>query len=323
MEKVEKKTMKKSKDTVLFKDNITYKILNINIKRFAITLGAGLFIFIIMSSFIISHFLYNWEKNTLQREINTLDDELVLADNYYESLKKDFYYQVVSMNLDDKIMNIVELINPRINRVELKLWLEMVYENDSEIETYLNDASIRKILSISSLNSVKPGVALFLAMGAIESDFRIYSVSRKGAIGGFQVRKVTLQEVEVDDHRNPRNVIKGGIKYLTKLLKKYKNYPDQLELALASYNAGITRVREEWVDTWGVKWDNIEEGLSQSEKPYNETLNYVSLVKTLSRLFSSGDWANLEEEFWQKYRKQIITKNIQPVTSYDVDGGEE
>jgi len=314
--------MKKNNyDVLLFKNDVQYKLLGLSLKKAMLLLGSIVFSFLIIFSLFISFLAKNWEISSLEQEINDLEKELLFAENNVESLKKDYYYRVVSLNLDSKIKNIVELVNPGIASEELRIWLDMVYENDYEIENNLNDCSINKIVSTSSLNSVKPGMALFLAIGAVESDFKVHSRSRKGAVGGFQVRKVTLKEVNLEDQRDPRTYIKAGISYLIMLLDRYKDYEDQLELTLASYNAGITRVKGEWISTWGYNWLEIEEGLIQEEQSFVETLNYVSVVKGLSKLFSSGDWANLEENFWQQYRKYIISKDNFVISSSVAGGG--
>jgi hypothetical protein len=260
-------------------------------------------------AFSISYFIASGEIRSIRNEIGNLKRELTYLEDNNNSLQYEYYYKAVSINVDNKIKNILELVNPGISGEELRLWFDLVFENDSEIEKNLNRHSIEKIFAAPTQNSLKPGMALFLAVGAIESDFKIYSKSRKGAIGGLQVVKKTLQEVNVSNYKDPRQVIEGGIKYLIRLLDKYKTNENQLELTLASYNAGITRVAEDWIPKWGEKWDAIETGLSHSERTFNETVNYVALIKSLSQLFSSGDWAELKEEFWQKYRHFIIAQN--------------
>ena len=68
---------------------------------------------------------------------------------------------------------------------------------------------------------------------------------------------------------NVDNNINIGTKYLETLLKKYNN----LEVALAAYNAGIGTV-DNWINKGIIKKDG-----SDIEKiPYKETNNYVRKI---------------------------------------------
>jgi Rod binding domain-containing protein len=84
------------------------------------------------------------------------------------------------------------------------------------------------------------------------------AVSGKGAKGLMQLMDATAEELGVRNSFNPAENIRGGARYLAGLLKEFKG---DLELALASYNAGIGTVR---------KFGGIP--------PYKETQNYVKKV---------------------------------------------
>ncbi len=109
----------------------------------------------------------------------------------------------------------------------------------------------------SRINRVDP--KLVKAIIKVESDFKQSAVSSKGAKGLMQLMEETARDYGVYSHEilDPEKNIKAGIKHLKKLLNKYNN----IEEALAAYNAGETKV-----DYYG--------GIP----PYKETINYVKKV---------------------------------------------
>ena len=88
------------------------------------------------------------------------------------------------------------------------------------------------------------------------------AVSSKGAKGLMQLMDATARELGVRDSFSPAQNIRGGARYLGRLLREFKG---DLELALASYNAGIGAVK---------KYGGVP--------PYGETKNYVR--KVMARL---------------------------------------
>ncbi len=90
-----------------------------------------------------------------------------------------------------------------------------------------------------------------------ESDFNPNSLSKAGAVGLMQLMPQTALELGVKDLWNVRENIFGGVKYISSLMKQFKNE----KLAIAAYNAGPGNVR---------KYQGIP--------PFKETQNYVKKV---------------------------------------------
>jgi soluble lytic murein transglycosylase-like protein len=101
-----------------------------------------------------------------------------------------------------------------------------------------------------------------------ESGYNPNAVSRKGATGLMQLMPSTAQGLKVADAFNPEDNIRGGVRYLRFLLDTFKG---NVSLALAAYNAGLTKV---------ARYGGVP--------PYEETRNYVSKVLNYQKNYMSN-----------------------------------
>ncbi len=116
-------------------------------------------------------------------------------------------------------------------------------------------------------NRLQP--ALVKAVIAAESNFDPDAVSRKGAQGLMQLMPKTARDLGVENPFHPVDNVRGGSRYLRRMLDRYGD----VERALAAYNAGPTAV-----DRYG------------GVPPYRETRDYVKRVLTYYRHYH-GDFA--------------------------------
>lgn len=113
-------------------------------------------------------------------------------------------------------------------------------------------------------------VALAEAQAWVESHGKQSAISKKGAIGVYQLMPETARQLGVDPYNLEGN-ISGGIHYLSDLLKQYGG---DTSLALAAYNAGGKRVAQ----YGGVP-------------PYQETRDYIAEIMADMERFRLGEEA--------------------------------
>jgi soluble lytic murein transglycosylase-like protein len=136
---------------------------------------------------------------------------------------------------------------------KMLIWRDGDYEARKVI---LSDEYTSIIEAACKHYEVEP--ALIKAMIQAESNYKRYAVSRAGAQGLMQLMPETAKKFRLDDSFNPRDNIFAGVCLMKALLLKYK---DNLELALAAYNAGETAVE---------KYGGVP--------PYPETRTYIKRV---------------------------------------------
>ena len=82
---------------------------------------------------------------------------------------------------------------------------------------------------------------LIVAVASVESRFDPFAESPKGAIGVMQLMPETAAELGVENPYDAEQNILGGARFLREMLDRFD---DDLDLALAAYNAGMGRVQQ-------------------------------------------------------------------------------
>ena len=101
-----------------------------------------------------------------------------------------------------------------------------------------------------------------------ESYYNPVAISSAGAVGLMQLMPETARRYGVQNRQNPQQNVEGGVRYLKDLLSMFD---DNLDLALAAYNAG-----EQAVKKYGYRIP-----------PFQETQNYVKKVRQLLERYKS------------------------------------
>lgn len=124
--------------------------------------------------------------------------------------------------------------------------------------------------SIINTCSLEYGVDKSLVKAVIhaESGYNPNAVSRTGASGLMQLMPKTARDLKVSNSFDPQENIRGGVRYLRFLLDTFKG---DLTLALAAYNAGLSKVAQ----YGGVP-------------PYQETRTYIDRVLSYKKSYQTN-----------------------------------
>jgi len=144
---------------------------------------------------------------------------------------------------DNKEM--MKVINENKNKIE-KTYLNKGIKKNMVPENYYNETilgRVNKYSNIINYYSQKYNVNSNLIKAVIsqESQGEVDALSKRGAKGLMQLVDETAKEMDVQNINDPVENIKGGTKYLRKMLDLFNG---NVELALAAYNSGPGNVRK-------------------------------------------------------------------------------
>jgi soluble lytic murein transglycosylase-like protein len=117
----------------------------------------------------------------------------------------------------------------------------------------------KHVKEIAKRHGIEPSLVHSIILH--ESNYNIYAVSSKGALGLMQLMPETAEQYGVLNVFDPVQNIEGGVRYLKDLTKLYAKEKTRDRLIVAAYNAGQQAVK---------KYNGIP--------PYPETRSYISHV---------------------------------------------
>jgi membrane-bound lytic murein transglycosylase F len=153
---------------------------------------------------------------------------------------------------------------------------------------------------------------LLAAMSYQESHWRPKAKSVTGVRGMMMLTLATAKELGIVSRLDPEQSIKGGAKYIAKLLKRIPDriaHPDRLWFALASYNVGLGHLEDARVltDRQGANpdmWVDVKIRLLQlRQKKYYKTTRYgyargneaVAYVDNIRRYYDTLVWLDEQQ----------------------------
>jgi hypothetical protein len=199
------------------------------------------------------------------------------------------------------------------------LFISTTWRASGESATVVSPKTDRLIWKVARQEGVDP--YLLRAIVAIESAFNPRSISHKGAVGLMQLMPKTARELGVTNRYNPEQNLRGGARYLKKMIKRFSN----IRLALAAYNAGPANVdrfkgippfaeTRKYVGNVLKNYSKIKPGTNSSPKRiYRYKKPNGTLVLTSRRQFFnySAEW-----DYTQQYRKLKRTPLLSIKRSY-------
>ena len=207
---------------------------------------------------------------SFSEELSKIGSGIGIAEKIYEFLTGGEKLSPLTIKFPENFRKVVEnkIINEGVDTRTKKVNLEKIEKlagNFFErLNTRLSNYS-RAIDRASELYNLDKN--LIKAVIAAESAGKKDAVSKAGAKGLMQLMDGTASDLGVRNSFDPIENIMGGAKYLKMMLDKFD---DNVELALAAYNAGPGNV---------IKHKGIP--------PFEETRAYVSRVKRYHNMFNS------------------------------------
>jgi len=192
-------------------------------------------------------YLQKYHANTEEKDAGPLSSEHVR-----QSIKERFFYHKKPLKYE-----LIQQIRYNTQNTQQNFAEQQCHPIIEKAKPYLN-----YVEDASYLNNIKK--SLILAVIKVESGFNHRAVSPKGAQGLMQLMPFTAKSLGVTNPFDPMQNIHGGTRYLSQCIKKLRN----IKLALAAYNAGITRV---------AKLCKIP--------PYRETQNFVKKVLRYEKMY--------------------------------------
>ena len=189
-------------------------------------------------------------QNAPKRFQNLKPEFVKKFENMYKEIKSN---KIQNNNKKNTIHPYLDTNNSNEDKIDTKL-IETdknLFSRREKINDAINKASKKYKISED----------LIRAIIKVESNYNPYGISKAGAMGLMQLMPHTILKTGIEKPFDIYENIDAGTRYMKMMLNRYDN---DLEKALAAYNAGPSRVDE---------YDGIPD--------IEETINYVEKVKEI------------------------------------------
>ena len=148
---------------------------------------------------------------------------------HYTNAPGDKRYKRINLNSSARL--------PRVKADSSLLYNPTLHSLRQSQQSWKSAAYDQHINHAARVHRVDPD--LIRAIIKIESNFNRYAISSKGAQGLMQLMPGTARYLQVYDAFDPWQNIYGGTQYIRQMLDSFQG---NIQLSLAAYNAGPTRV---------------------------------------------------------------------------------